>query len=259
MRIYLLLSLLVLHVSAFSQTIIEANPGEYHEAKNYGGKVELKRFLQNEMNYPEEALAKGEQGVVVLEFIVDKETGKTKQLKVKEPVSPSLDKEAMRLHRLLLYSPSQYLGDRVTTYSTLKIKFSPAIYKRYCKKRGYESVVYSADMDTSTRIYMENQVDIKPKMFFADSLDNIATFLTKNLQYPEGTRKLNITGTVVLSFVVEPSGRITNIKVKKGVGGGATNETERLLKLLSWTPGEKDGQKVRVTWTFEVSYRLTNN
>lgn len=231
----------------------------YLEAENFGGKVEFKRFIQNEMNYPAEAMAKREKGTVVLEFVVEKGTGKISKLHVKESVSPVLDKEAIRLQRLLRYIPHQYVDPRITTYSTLKIKFSPGVYSRYCKKRGYNGVIYTADMDTSARIYRENQVDVKPKMLFEDSLDNIATFLTRNLKYPEGTRKLNITGTVVLGFVVEPSGRITNILIKKRVGGGATNETMRLLKLINWKPGIKDGKKVRVEWTFEVSYKLTNN
>ena len=99
---------------------------------------------------------------------------------------------------------------------------------------------------------------IKPKMVFKDSLDNISTFMYKNLKYPQGTLKLNLTGVVKLYFVVESSGRITNIKAMKTLGGGATNEAIRLLKLTNWKPGEKDGKKVRVSKIFEVNFNLTN-
>ena len=251
------LLLCVFNVKA--QTEIVANPGEYIEAKNYGGKVELKRFLQQEMNYPAKALANKTEGTVELIFAVDAETGKTTRLKVNKSVSPELDAEAIRLQKLLLFSPSYYMGDKVTTLSNLKIKFSVKNYKRYLKKRGYDKVEYAADMDTTNKIYQDNEVTIKPKMLFEDTLDNISTFLTKNLKYPEGTKNLNITGVVKLSFVVEPTGRITNIKVVRGLGGGATNEAERLLKLLTWTSAEKDGKKVRVTKIFEVSFNLSND
>lgn len=258
MRILGTIIILLSLTNAKAQETIVANPGEYLPAENYGGKVELKRFLQQEMNYPEKALKNKTQGTVVLQFVVDK-SGKTSQLKVKESVSEELDAEAIRLYNMLLFKPSHYIGDKVSTYSTLKIKFSTKLYKHYCKKRGYDKIELAEDMDKSNKIYKDNELDVKPKMVFEDSLDNISTFLTKNLQYPEGTRKLNITGTVKLSFVVEPTGRITNIKVVRGVGGGATNETERLLQLIKWKPGMKDGKKVRVTKIFEVDYNLTNN
>jgi TonB family protein len=259
MRAFLLIGLLFTLMSANGQTEIVANPGEYVEAHNYGGRVELKRFLQLEMNYPTKALQSKTEGTVELIFVVDAKTGKTSDLKVKTSVSEELDAEAIRLQQLLLFSPSTYLGEKVTTRSSFKIKFSPKSYKRYCKKRGYNEVVYSDDLDKSDKIYLDNQVDIKPKMLFEDSLDNISTFLTKNLKYPEGTLRLNITGVVKLSFVVEPTGRITNIKVVQGLGGGASNESERLLKLLKWSPGEADGKKVRVSKIFEVSFNLSND
>ncbi len=242
-----------------AQTTIEANSGEYIEAKNYGGKVEFKRFFQQEINYPKKALQNKDEGTVELSFIVDSKTGKSSNLLIKNSVSPELDAEAIRLYKMLLFLPSYYTGDRVTTYSTLKFKFSIKNYNRITKKRGYEEIELQDELiDTSNIIYLDNQVKIKPKMVFKDTLDNISSFIYDNLKYPQGTFKLNITGTVKLFFVVEPSGRITNIKVLKDVGGGATNEAIRLLNLSKWQAGEKDGKKVRVSKIFEVNFNLSN-
>ncbi len=247
-------------INVKAQTEIVANPGEYIEATTYGGKVEFKRFLQQELNYPKKALATKKEGVVELSFIVDNKTGKTSGLEVKNSVSPQLDVEAIRLYKMLLFIPSYYRGEKFTTYSTLKFKFSAKLYKRYCKKRGYNTIdINNKNFDTSNTIYTDNQVKHKPKMLFKDSLENISSFIQKNLKYPEGTLRLNITGVVKLFFVVEPSGRITNIKVLKDVGGGATNEAIRLLKLTSWKPGEKEGKKVRVSKEFEVNFNLSND
>lgn len=259
MRLIFSVIFVLTYVSFQAQGVIVANPGEYLPAENYGGKNELKRFLENEMNYPEKAMTNKTEGTVELLFVVDAETGRTSQLEVKKSVSEELDAEAIRLQKMLLFKPSYYLGDKVTTRSLLSIKFSLKQYKRFCKKRGYNSITFTEDIDQSNIVYQDNQVDLKPQMIFEDSLDNISTFLTKNLKYPEGTRRLNITGTVKLSFIVEPSDRITNIKVMRDVGGGATNETHRLLKMLKWKAGEKDGKKVRVAKVFEVSYNLTND
>ena len=178
---------------------------------------------------------------------------------LKTSVSLELDAEAIRLYNMLLFVPSYYKGDRVTTYSTLKFKFSTKNYKRYCKKRGYENAILNTEeVDTSFIVYKDNQVKIKPKLVFKDTLENISTFIQKNIKYPEGTLRLNITGVVKLFFVVEPTGRITNIKVLKDVGGGATIEAIRLLKLTKWEPGKRDGKKVRVNKVFEVNFNLSN-
>lgn len=260
MKIALSILVLIFSVGLFAQNDIVANPGEYVEAQNYGGKVELKRFLQQEMQYPTKALTNKTEGTVELAFVVDRETGKTSQLQIKESVSPEIDAEAIRLYNLLQFSPSYYLGDRVTTYSTLKIKFSVKNYKRYCNKRGYENTGYDLpEMDTSNTIYADNDLKVKPKVIFKDSLENLSRFIYRNLEYPQGTYKLNLTGEVKLSFVVEPTGRITNIKVLRSLGGGATAEAERLLKMLVWEAGEKNGKKVRTTKTFEVNFTLSNN
>ncbi|PCI98520.1 MAG: hypothetical protein COB15_05665 [Flavobacteriales bacterium] len=255
MRIPIFIVLLLGLVNLKAQTEIVAMPGEYMEAENYGGKVEFKRFLKQEMKYPSKALALKKEGTVELAFVVDLK-GKTSQMHVKSSVSEALDAEAIRLYKMLLFNPSTYLGGKITTYSTLKFKFSAKTYKKYCKKRGYEKVKVVKSVNNI--VYLNNQVKVKPKMVFKDSLENISSFIYNNLKYPEGTLRLNLTGVVKLFFVIEPSGRITNIKVIKGIGGGAVNESIRLLRLTKWEAGKKDGEKVRVSKIFEVNYNLSN-
>lgn len=242
------------------QTNKAINPSEYIVAENYGGKVELKRFLQQEMDYPAKALANKTEGTVELAFVIDTKTGKRSELHVKKTVSEELDREAIRLYRLLQFKKPYYRAGKATLYSTLKIKFSTKNYKRFCKARGYEKANLDTNVhDTSMVIYKNNRLRIKPKIVFGDSLSNLSRFIYNNLKYPSGTLQLNLKGTVKLQFIVEPTGRITNIKSLNGLGGGATAETERLLKLLKWKAGELAGKKVRTIKEFEVNYTLSNN
>ncbi len=260
MKIFLAILVVLIGINGVAQTDIVANPGEYVAAENYGGKVELKRFLQQEMQYPAKALANKTEGTVELAFVVDRETSKTDRLEIRKSVSPELDAEAIRLYKMLQFIPSYFKGTKVTTYSTLAIKFSVKNYNRYCKKRDYENTGFdAANIDTSNIIYTDKDLKIKPKVLFEDSLENFTRFVYRNLKYPQGTYKLNLTGEVKLHFIVEPTGRITNIKVLKSLGGGAVPETERLLKLLTWQAGEIDGKKVRTVKTFEVNFNLSNN
>ena len=71
---------------------------------------------------------------------------------------------------------------------TLKIKFSTKIYNRFCKKRGYKKIdLKNPEIDYSMSIYKDNNVDVKPKVVFEDTLMTLSSFVYKNLKYPEGT------------------------------------------------------------------------
>ncbi|MDF1672410.1 MAG: energy transducer TonB [Vicingaceae bacterium] len=254
----ILLFLLTISISAQSNKI--DNPSEYIPAENVGGKLELKRFLQQELFYPKKSLYKKVEGTVELAFIIDVETGNTSGLHLRNHISPDIDEEAIRLYSMLQFEKPKYRGGKATVYSVLKIKFSIKNYKRIVKSRGYTDSRFNVpEQDTSMVIHHESQLKVRPKIIFDKETNNISQFIRKNLKYPQNTLKLNLKGTVKLRFVVEPTGRITNIKLLNGLGGGATSETERLLKLLSWEPGEKDGVKVRCFKEFEVNYHLSSD
>lgn len=234
-------------------------PGEYIDAHNYGGKNEFKRFIMQEMNYPREAMLNNVQGTVEVAAIIDNKTGIPSKIHVKNSVSKELDAEAVRLYKMMLFTPTFYKGDNVMTYSTLKFKFSTKNFRRARKKRGYHDALETYKESTDTfRVYTENEVKVKPKILLENPLENISTFIQKNIKYPQGTLSLNITGDVKLVFIIEPTGRLTNIKVQRPVGGGATEEAVRLLKLMKWKAGETGGEAVRVRKVFEVTFNLKN-
>lgn len=257
LRNWVIIFLLMSTLSVVAQKELVRDPNERIPAINYGGKVELKRFLQNEMLYPEIALNNKIEGKVTLSFIVDNESARPRSIKIVESVSKEIDEEAIRLFDLLMFRPDYFADNH---YNTLTIKFSIKAYKKYCKRRGYINIdLNDPNIDYSSKVYQDDELTIKPKPLFEDTLETISRFTYSNLNYPEGTRKLNITGTVKLIFVIEPSGRITNIKERVGVGGGATNEAERILRLIKWEPGSVAGKKVRSMKEFQVSFDLTND
>jgi len=257
--------LLLLFTCFFSSYLIaqqglSSSDADYEIAKNYGGKSELKRFLKQEMSYPKEALKSNVEGTVELSFVINNKTGVTENLKVKNSISKELDEEAIRLYKLLQFESPEYQGNKLKTLCLLKIKFNIKGYEKWCKKRGYNSVDLGDTLiDYSSIIYKDNNVDVKPEVDFQDTLMTLHRFTYQNLKYPEGTLRLNITGVVKLHFVIEPTGRVTNIKVLKDVGGGATKEAERILKLLTWKPGWKNDKKVRTSKVFEVNFNLSND
>jgi protein TonB len=86
----------------------------------------------------------------------------------------------------------------------------------------------------------------------------MAQFIQKNLKYPEIALENQIEGTVVVEFVVEKDGSITNIKVLKDVGGGCGNEAMRIIKMMpKWTPGKQRDMAVRVKMRAPIKFRIS--
>ena len=78
--------------------------------------------------------------------------------------------------------------------------------------------------------------------------------------YTREATEAGIEGTVILTFVVDEHGRVRDIKVLQGLGGGLTEAAKRALQACAFSPGERDGKPVptRVP-VFKVTYILREN
>ena len=80
--------------------------------------------------------------------------------------------------------------------------------------------------------------------------------LKKNLKYPTTARRLHIEGKVFLEFIVNPSGKVDQVRIVKGIGGGCDEEAIRVLKLIDWKPGKQRGVPVRVKMVLPFHFKL---
>lgn len=81
----------------------------------------------------------------------------------------------------------------------------------------------------------------------------------KNLHYPADARQQNITGKVIVQFIIEKDGTILpeNVKVVRSVHKSLDDEATRVLLLTSpWQPGVKNGQPVRTRKALPISFNL---
>lgn len=82
-------------------------------------------------------------------------------------------------------------------------------------------------------------------------------YLYSNIQYPDMARDNNITGTVVIRFVVEKDGSVTKAVVAREIGGGCGKEALRVVNTLpKWKPGKQSGRPVRTEFTLPVQFQL---
>lgn len=80
--------------------------------------------------------------------------------------------------------------------------------------------------------------------------------LQRELHYPEMARRAGVEGRVVLQFVVDEEGRVTDAVVLRGIGGGCDEEALRVLRQARFTPGRQRGRAVRVRMTLPVVFRI---
>lgn len=93
--------------------------------------------------------------------------------------------------------------------------------------------------------------------FMGGDLMTFRSWAMKQVRYPQIAIENNITGRVLLSFVIEKDGSLTNIQVLQTPDESLSNEAIRIMKLSpKWTPGMQRGQVVRVKYTLPLEFRL---
>lgn len=83
-------------------------------------------------------------------------------------------------------------------------------------------------------------------------------FLCDNIQYPKNAQKNGVQGTVVLQFVVEKDGSVSDVKVLRSVDNELDAEAVRVVsKITRFVPGyNKDHAPLRVMYTLPVKFKL---
>lgn len=82
-------------------------------------------------------------------------------------------------------------------------------------------------------------------------------YVAMSVRYPQFAREKGIQGTVIVSFVVEADGTITNVQVEKGIGGGCDEEAVRVIKSMpKWKPAVKNGVAIPFKKSTPINFRL---
>ncbi|PRY07814.1 protein TonB [Pontibacter ummariensis] len=108
-------------------------------------------------------------------------------------------------------------------------------------------------------------LETKPEVFihaevmpaFEGGTEALFEYLSKKLRYPSEAQRAKVEGMVVVTFVVAPSGEITQAEVIKGLGFGTEEEALRVIeKMPRWKPGKQNGRNVPVRYTLPIRFHL---
>jgi TonB family protein len=83
----------------------------------------------------------------------------------------------------------------------------------------------------------------------------LVKYLSKNIKYPANSKKNKIKGKVVVSFIIDKIGKVTQAKIVKSLNEECDKEALRVIsEMPDWIPGEKDGKKVDVLFSLPINF-----
>ena len=85
----------------------------------------------------------------------------------------------------------------------------------------------------------------------------LVKYLQENIRYPAIAKEYNIQGKVYVQFVVEKSGKVSGVKIVRGVDTNLDKEAIRVVKSFpKWKAGKQRGKAVRVYFTLPINFQL---
>lgn len=128
----------------------------------------------------------------------------------------------------------------------------------YSKKEQNEKESKSKEEQNeseSNMIFNGDDVDQQPS--FPGGTNALNTFIASNLKYPIAAAENGIQGRVIVKFIVEKDGSISNVEVDRSVDPYLDNEAMRVVKAMpKWIPGQINGKAVKVECSHPFVFRL---
>lgn len=222
-----------------------------------GGEKAIMDFLSCNIVYPQRAMENGIQGKVIVQFVVTK-NGNIGEVKVIRRIDPDLDKEAIRICKLLpKFIPGKMNGQPVNVWYTLPITFKlqridNVSKEEVVKTTNNSQINYSLDIAEDDIV---TAVDMFPE--FPGGNAALMKFLSNNINYPQEAMENGIQGRVAVQFIVKKDGSIGTVKVVKSVHPSLDNEAIRLVKMLpKFKPAYRDEKPVNTWYTLPVSFKI---
>ncbi len=123
------------------------------------------------------------------------------------------------------------------------------------------SLFYAQDKQNGNAVqgkdaeYAVSELDSQPE--FPNGNDGLVKYLSENIKYPKKALKNGITGKVFVQFVIDKTGKVTNVVAVRGVEKSLDKEAVRVIKSMpKWKPGMKDGQPVKVKYTIPINFKF---
>lgn len=127
----------------------------------------------------------------------------------------------------------------------------------YVFKKGDNDIYSKKEQNESESNKIFNGDDVDQKPSFPGGTNAFNTFIASNLKYPLVAQVKGIQGRVIVMFIVEKDGSISNVEVNRSVDPNLDNEAMRVVKAMpNWIPGQINGKAVKVKCSYPFVFRL---
>jgi protein TonB len=98
---------------------------------------------------------------------------------------------------------------------------------------------------------------VEQRASFPGGFEAMAKFLQRNLKYPASARRMGVDGKVFVEFIVDKEGKMSEIKVVKGLSADCDKEAVRVVQMMPpWTPGRQNGKAVKSKFVLPITFKL---
>ena len=134
-----------------------------------------------------------------------------------------------------------------------------------CENKSEQSTLYSANpLNMQTESQLVTQDDKEKSTNIDDELPSfpggdakLREWIKKNMKYPSYAKNNGIEGQVLVVFIVEKDGSISNAEVSWGVDPSLDQEALRIVnKMPKWKPGTQNGVAMRVKYRLPITFTL---
>lgn len=102
-----------------------------------------------------------------------------------------------------------------------------------------------------------SDVTVEEMPEFPGGVEALAAFIKKEVKYPKKAKRAGIEGQVVVGFIVDKDGSVTDVVVAKGVDPLLDEEAMRAVRLMpKWKPGLQNGKPVKTKFNLPVRFKL---
>ena len=225
-----------------------------------GGTEKYARFLANHQKYPASAMQKGLQGTVRVSFVVEK-TGTVNEVKVETPLAPELDAEAIRLIKSgPKWTPAKHLRSQVVRQRVVvPVSFVLSPGSTVTLPSGKARPITTSAADIAASANPDRPAVVPPDRPTQPVGGNQVFFdwVEKNQKYPTLARQRKIQGKVMVEFIVQTDGSLTDARVTRKMGSGLDDEALRLIKTApKWEPAIYQGKPIKQKMLLPVLFQL---
>lgn len=220
-----------------------------------GGDSMLLDYIGKNTKYPEAAKLNNIQGRVIIRFCVTKEGG-VNRISVLRGVNAELDAEAIRVVSTLpTFKPGKQGGKPVDVWYMVPITFTLS------KSSEALSLLPSLPPPPPPPPAPGNEdvfIQVEEMPVFKDGDAGLLKFICDSTKYPKEAKTNNISGKVIVKFIVEKDGSVSNAEILRGVNPSLDAESVRVVSSLPKfdKPGKQGGKAVRVNYMIPITFTL---